>query len=483
MPELRSGEKDKGNPARVAGVASTGARRDTRKGRVEGTSTSSAKSSTKPPPGNRQGRETKEVQRARQNEKALQALKARQSGADTSEEPSRDGDHLKAANALMTRLQARVRRSPQRATRTRLTLRSRLAATIGIPALAGSVSDKDLMIFTRQFATMINSGLPLIQSLAIQCLQAPNPFFRQQLAVIKARVQAGATLAGAMRRFPRTFDPLYINLVAAGEMGGVLDEVLLRLAVHIEKAAKLKRQIKAAMVYPSAVIVVAVTVVILLLLKVVPVFERMFQGVGTEIPGPTQLIIDISNFIKTNFLLIGLVVAGMVVAFTSIYKTRIGRRAIDGFLLLIPIVGDILVQIEVARFARTLTTMLTSGVSIIDSLEVCVRATGNVRIRRTLAKARRGVTEGKMLGKQLLNSKTIPPLVCHMISVGEATGALDTMLSKLADFYENEVESSVGTLVSLIEPALMVFLGLVVGGLLIAMYMPIFIMSSAIGHV
>ncbi len=385
------------------------------------------------------------------------------------------------AYALMRRLKAQPKKAARPLKAAAVSPLRRLASRVDIPFISRTVSDKDLMVFTRQFATMINAGLPLVQSLGIQCLQVPNPLFREQLTAVKERVQSGSTLAGALKRFPKTFDPLYVNLIAAGEMGGVLDEVLLRLAVHIEKSSQLKRQIKAALVYPAAVVVVAISVLVLLLLKVVPVFQRMFLGVGTEIPTPTQVIIDLSAFIKTNFLGISVVLAGTVVLFIAFYNIAFGRKVIDRVMLKAPVLGDIVVKIEVARFARTLNTMLASGVSIIDSLEVCARSSVNLHVRRAIAAAVKGVTEGKMLGRQLASAKIIPGLVCQMITVGEATGALDSMLAKLADFYESEVETAVGAMVSLIEPALMVFLGLMVGGLLIAMYMPIFVMAGAVG--
>ncbi len=453
--------------------------------------------------GSGRGRTARRVHQARQLERARKAAIARRNeavrrGAPVPRRPlppkpsevaaggaaaTAEMARRQKAEALMRRLKAQPRRTGTPIKAAAVSPLRRLISRVDIPFVTRTVSDRDLMVFTRQFATMINAGLPLVQSLAIQCLQVPNPLFREQLTVVKERVQSGSTLAGALKKFPKTFDPLYVNLIAAGEMGGVLDEILLRLAVHIEKSSQLKRQVKAALVYPAAIVTVAISVLILLLLKVVPVFQRMFLGVGTEIPAPTQAIIDLSYFVKTNFLGISVVILGLIVLFIAFYNISFGRTLIDRMMLKAPVLGDIVTKIEVARFARTLNTMLASGVSIIDALEVSARAATNIHVRRAIASAMKGVTEGKMLGRRLAGSKIIPGLVCQMITVGEATGALDTMLAKLADFYEGEVETAVGALVSLIEPALMIFLGLVVGGLLIAMYMPIFIMAGAVGGV
>lgn len=352
---------------------------------------------------------------------------------------------------------------------------------IKLPQLGSGVTEKDLVVFTRQFATMIDSGLPLVQCLDIQCNQAPNLVFREQLKVIKETVEGGTTFADALKKYPKTFDTLYVNLVAAGEVGGILDTILNRLAAYIEKAAKLKKQVKSAMVYPVSILVIAIGVVSVLLLKVVPVFEKMFADFGGSLPGITQLVIDMSNWMQANFILIFGLIAGAIFGGSYAYSTTKGRVIIDTILFKAPVFGDVIMKVAVARFCRTLGTMISSGVPILDALDICSRTSGNKVVEHAIIKAKDSISEGKTISEPLVESKVFPAMVCQMISVGEATGALDTMLSKIADFYDDEVDSAVGAMTSLIEPALMAFLGVTIGGLVIAMYLPIFTMATAVG--
>jgi len=350
-----------------------------------------------------------------------------------------------------------------------------------LPNFGGSVTEKDLVIFTRQFATMIDSGLPLVQCLDIQCTQAPNLSFRSQLKTIKETVEGGSTFAEALKKFPRTFDTLYVNLVAAGEVGGILDTILNRLAAYIEKAAKLKKQVKSAMVYPAAICVIAGGVVSLLLLKVVPVFEKMFSDMGGSLPAPTQIVIEMSNWLQHNIIYIAVALVAAAVGFVQFYRNDKGRYVVDTLAIRAPVFGDIITKVSVARFCRTLGTMISSGVPILDALDICSRTAGNKVVENAIMKARESISEGKSISEPLQESKVFPDMVCQMISVGEATGALDNMLTKIADFYDDEVDASVGAMTSLIEPAMMAFLGVVIGGLVIAMYMPIFSMAGAVG--
>jgi len=352
---------------------------------------------------------------------------------------------------------------------------------IKMPAfLEPKVGTKDLVIFTRQFATMIDSGLPLVQCLDIQSKQAPNPSFRKQLVVIKESVESGSTFADALGKFPGTFDDLFRNMVAAGEVGGILDTILNRLAQYLEKADKLKRQIKGAMMYPVIVMLVSLGVISLLLLKVVPTFEEMFAEFGQALPAPTQFVIDLSKWLQANFLfiIVGIVVIGF--SFRQFYRTKRGEVIVDGILLKLPVMGDLLVKTAVARFCRTLGTMIASGVPILEALDICGRTAGNKVIENAVLGVRSAISEGRTIAEPLSESGVFPEMVCQMISVGEATGALDVMLGKVADFYEEEVDQAVENMTSMMEPIIIVFLGGIIGGLVIAMYMPIFSMASGI---
>jgi type IV pilus assembly protein PilC len=347
--------------------------------------------------------------------------------------------------------------------------------------LKPSIGNKDLVIFTRQFATMIDSGLPLVQCLDIQSKQAPNPTLREQLVEIKAAVESGTTFADALKKFPETFDPLFRNLVAAGEIGGILDTILNRLASFLEKNEKLKRKVKGAMTYPIAVMGVGFLVVLVLLLKVVPTFEAMFLEFGGSLPAPTQFVVDLSYFMQHNWYFIIGGIIGTVFGMRFAYKRPRGRQMLDAVLLKLPVFGDLLRKVAVARFCRTLGTMVSSGVPILDGLEICAKTAGNSIIEAAVLQARTSISEGRTIAEPIAEAKVFPEMVCQMISVGENTGALDIMLVKIADFYDDEVDQAVENLTSLLEPMIMVFLGVVVGGFVIAMYLPIFTMAQSIG--
>jgi type IV pilus assembly protein PilC len=342
------------------------------------------------------------------------------------------------------------------------------------------VTNKDLVIFVRQFATMIDSGLPLVQCLEIQAAQAQNPTLREELSVIKDAVESGSTFADALKKYPETFDELFQNLVAAGEIGGILDTILNRLAAFLEKADKLRRQIKGAMSYPIIVVCVAGVVIALLLIKVVPTFEKMFSEFGGALPAPTQIVINLSDFMLANGVYI---FGGMIGSFWGLKafrKTERGTYVIDYIILKLPIFGDLLIKVAVARFCRTLGTMVSSGVPILEGLDICSRTAGNKIIENAVQGAKEAISEGRDIATPLAESKVFPAMVTQMISVGESTGALDIMLNKIADFYEDEVDQAVENLTSMMEPLIMAFLGVVVGGFVIAMYMPIFSMASNI---
>ncbi|WP_373044935.1 type II secretion system F family protein [Vulgatibacter sp.] len=350
---------------------------------------------------------------------------------------------------------------------------------IKIPGIGGPTK-KDLVIFTRQFSTMIDAGLPIVQALDILANQMDNLEFRAVLKDVKERVETGSTFADSLSHHPKVFDTLYVQLVRAGELGGILDTILNRLAVYIEKAEKLKSKVKGAMVYPSIVLIVAVGCVAILLLYVTPVFEKMFKDFGGTMPGPTQIVIDMSHFLQDTILYIvgGIVV--FAVALARALRTEKGKEAFDRFILQVPVIGNVLRKVAVARFTRTLGTMLSSGVPILDSLEVTARTAGNFVVEKAVRYTRDRISEGKTIAVPLAETNVFPPMVVQMIGVGEATGAMDAMLNKIADFYDEEVDAAVAALTAMIEPFLMVFLGGIVGFFLIAMYMPIFTMAEGI---
>jgi type IV pilus assembly protein PilC len=343
------------------------------------------------------------------------------------------------------------------------------------------VREKEIVVFTRQFATMIDAGLPLVQCLEILSSQQDNAFFKEVLLKVKGDVEAGSTFADALRKHPRVYNDLYCNLVAAGEAGGILDTILNRLAVYIEKSMNLKKKVKGAMVYPSAVMAVAILVVSSLLLFVIPVFQKMFADMGGTLPSFTQLVINISDILRTYWWAFGLFFVGFFFSFRSYYRTEKGREKVDDYLLKFPVLGTLIKKVAIAKFTRTLSTMLSSGVPILEGLEIVARTSGNKTVEKAIMKTRASIGEGKTIAEPLGASGIFPPMVVQMISVGESTGALDSMLSKIADFYDDEVDSAVAALTSLLEPILMVFLGTTIGALVIAMYLPIFKMAAVLG--
>ncbi len=351
-------------------------------------------------------------------------------------------------------------------------------------SFGSGLTDKDLVVFTRQFGTMINAGLPLVQCLEILSTQSENKVLRETVGDVKSQVEAGSTFSDALRRHPKVFDDLYVNLVHAGEVGGLLDTILTRLAVYIEKAMKLKGQIKSAMVYPTTIMGVAVVVIVVLMLFVIPIFAKMFLELSSgkmALPGPTQIVINCSDFFIGYWWVILGVIAGSIFGFKKYYATVQGRMVIDRLFLRLPVVGDLIRKASVAKFTRTLGTLLASGVPLLDGLTICAKTAGNKVIEETLFNARISISGGKTIADPLAASGVFPKMVTHMIAVGESTGALDAMLGKIADFYEDEVDQAVASLTALLEPAMMVFLGIVIGFIVIAMYLPIFKMASAIG--
>ncbi len=344
-----------------------------------------------------------------------------------------------------------------------------------LPTFQSGVNAKDLAVFTRQFSVMIDAGLPLVQCLEILAGQQENKTFETVLTATRASVEGGTTLSGAMRQHEKVFDALYVNLVEAGEAGGILDTILQRLASYIEKNVKLKRAVKSALVYPVAVLLVAGGVITLLLWKVVPIFATLFLGLGVDLPLPTRIVIGLSNFIGSIFgLLILVFFVGVVVAIKLWYATENGRFILDGVLLKMPLVGILLRKICVARFTRTLGTLISSGVPILEGLDITARTAGNAVIEKALLQVRKSVEQGKNLADPLKETDVFPGMVTQMIGVGEQTGAMDAMLQKIADFYEEEVDAAVKDLLAALEPAMIVFLGVVVGGIVISMYLPLF---------
>jgi type IV pilus assembly protein PilC len=348
-------------------------------------------------------------------------------------------------------------------------------ATAKLTARLGrKVKDRDLAIYTRQFSTMIDAGLPLVQCLNVLAEQSDSKTLRQATNHVARTVEAGSTLADALRRHPRTFDDLYTNLVAVGEAGGILDVILQRLATYIEKAAALRRKVKSAMIYPASIIGVAFLVVIFMLTFVIPTFSQMFKGLGADLPLPTQVVVWLSDFVRSYILFIIAAVAGCLYGVRSYYRTDNGRATIDALLLRLPVFGLLIRKVAVARFTRTLGTLVASGVPILDGLRITAKTAGNVVVEKAVLQCRAAVTAGKTLAEPLRASGVFPPMVTQMISVGEQTGSLDAMLSKIADFYDDEVDTTVNALTALLEPMMIVVLGVMVGGLVVAMYLPIF---------
>lgn len=343
------------------------------------------------------------------------------------------------------------------------------------------ITAKDVVIFTRQFSTMIDAGLPLVQGLTILAEQTENKTFQNVLKRVTKDVEGGSSLAEALKKHPKVFDALYVNLVAAGEIGGILDTILQRLAAYIEKAEKLKTRIKGAMTYPIIVVAIAVLVIAVILIFVIPVFQEMFSSFGKALPVPTQIVVNMSDFLKGNihYVIVGFIV--FVFAFKKYRNTKKGRKQTDALALKLPVFGNLLKKSAVARFTRTLGTMISSGVPILDALEIVAKTSGNVVLEEIIYEVRSSIAEGQTIAEPLSEADIFPRMVVQMISVGEATGALDTMLNKIADFYDDEVDAAVEALTSMLEPLLMVFLGGAIGGLVIAMYLPIFQMAAAMG--
>jgi type IV pilus assembly protein PilC len=356
------------------------------------------------------------------------------------------------------------------------------AKDITFPGFGGKVVEKDIVVFTRQFATMIDAGLPLVQCLEILASQQENKLFKKTLTDIRQSVEGGSTFAAALKQHPKVFTSLYANMVEAGEAGGILDTILNRLAQYMEKAMALKKKVKSAMVYPSTIVSVAVVVVIFLLVFVIPTFKSMFEGFGATLPLPTQIVLELSRIVRTYFLYGVAAIVGAIVALKWWYGTTNGRWAVDSFLLKTPIFGILIRKVAVAKFTRTLGTLISSGVAILDGLDITARTAGNKVVEAAVYKTRASISEGKTIAEPLKDSGVFPPMVVQMIAVGEQTGALDAMLSKIADFYDDEVDSAVTNLTSLLEPMLMVFLGVVIGGVVIAMYLPIFKLVSVVGR-
>lgn len=343
------------------------------------------------------------------------------------------------------------------------------------------VKERDIILFARQFSTMIDAGLPIIQCLDILYSQQENATFKKILKSIKESVEGGATLAESLKKFPKQFDDLFVNMIAAGEAGGILDVILRRLSTYMEKAARLKAKVKGAMTYPIVTLAIALIVLIVILVFVIPVFQEMFADFGSQLPAFTQMVIDVSNFTKAYFpYLIGAVIF-FFFAFRKVYKTERGREVFDELILKLPVIGMLLRKVAVSKFTRTMGTMLASGVAILEALDIVAKTAGNKTIEKAIYTVKSDISEGRTMADPLQESGVFPAMVCQMIAVGESTGALDAMLEKIATFYDEEVDQAVENLTALIEPFMLVFLGVTIGGLVIAMYLPIFKMAGAIG--
>jgi type IV pilus assembly protein PilC len=371
--------------------------------------------------------------------------------------------HLRQQNVIPTKITAKGK-----------------ALEINLP-FGKKVAQRAIAIFTRQLATMIDAGLPLVQSLEILSSQQDSKAFKTILREIREDVEGGSTFAGALKKHPATFNELYTNLVVAGEEGGILDNILTRLANYIEKAEALKKKVKSALVYPSTIVGVAVIVVMILMIFVIPVFEQMFRSAGQNLPLPTLIVLTMSKFVKAYIVFIIPAMFILLFLFRRYYKTNNGKAVIDHLILKAPVFGPLFQKIAVARFSRTLGTLVSSGVPILDGLNIVSKTAGNRTIELAILNARSSIREGETIAEPLNRCNVFPPMVIQMISVGESTGALDSMLSKIADFYEEEVDVAVANLTSLLEPFLMIFLGVVIGGVVISMYLPIFQMASAVG--
>jgi type IV pilus assembly protein PilC len=383
----------------------------------------------------------------------------------------RIGDTMDAVVAALRREQIQVTKIQPAQAKGGAAAAARTLKARGVPA-------KNIAVFTRQFSVMIDAGLPLVQCLDILGNQEEHKYFAQVILATRSDVESGMSLADAMKRHPKVFDALFCNMIAAGEAGGILDTILKRLATYIEKAVKLKAQVQSAMIYPIAVIVIAAVVIGVILWKVIPTFAALFAGLGAELPLPTRVVIALSNNLVRFFPFLIVVGVAGTWGFRSYYGTEKGRRVVDGLLLKLPIFGTIFRKIAVARFCRTLSTLMASGVPILDGLDITAKTSGNAIIEDAIQTTRKSIERGETIAAPLKETNVFPGMVCQMISVGEATGALDTMLSKIADFYEEEVDVAVDGLLTLMEPLMIAFLGGAVGGIVIAMYMPIFDLIS-----
>jgi len=350
-----------------------------------------------------------------------------------------------------------------------------------LPGFGGGVSEKDIVIFTRQFATMIDAGLPLVQCLDILATQAENPTFRKVLHQVKTDVEEGATYADALAKHPKVFNTLYVNMVAAGEAGGILDVILNRLAAYIEKAMALKRRVKSAMTYPAVVMTIAIGIIGVIMVFVIPSFAKMFGSFGATLPLPTRMVVGLSNFMVHNILFILAGIAGFIWAFKVWYSTYPGKKLVHRTLLRAPIFGVLIRKVSVSKFSRTMSTLMSSGVPIIAGLEIVAKTAGNVVVEEAINDVAESLSQGKTIAEPLAATGVFPPMVVQMIGVGEKTGALDAMLSKIADFYDEEVDAAVNALTSMLEPLLMVFLGGSIGFIIVAMYLPIFKVASVVG--
>ena len=381
--------------------------------------------------------------------------------------------------ASKTELQTLLRR--QQITPTKM---SEKGKEFNLPTFGGGVTAKELAVFTRQFSVMIDAGLPLVQCLEILAGQQENKLFQKVLTGTRGAVEGGSTLSAAMKQYPKVFDPLYSNMVEAGETGGILDTILQRLSTYIEKNVKLKAAVKSALIYPIGVLSIAAGVIILLLWKVVPIFATLFAGLGVDLPLPTKIVIALSNFVGSIFGLLILVGIGAAVFGLKVwYGTPQGRYALDSLILKLPVLGILMRKIAVARFTRTLGTLISSGVPILEGLDITAKTSGNAVVEKALFQVRKSLEEGKSLTEPLKESAVFPGMVTQMISVGEQTGAMDAMLQKIADFYEDEVDAAVKDLLTALEPIMIVFLGLVVGGVVISMYLPLFsLIGKLSGH-
>ncbi|MCP4446937.1 MAG: type II secretion system F family protein [Myxococcales bacterium] len=391
---------------------------------------------------------------------------------------SRDGEMLNGTYDASNKDEVLTRLRAENITPRKVSKKSRdISFSIGT-----GVTHQDLLIFTRQLATMIDAGLPLVQCLDILGSQSENKNFAKVLVGVKEHVETGATFSESLRKYPKVFDELYVNLIAAGEVGGILDTILTRLCEYIEKSVKLKRQVKSAMVYPVSILFIAMGVLAVMLGKVIPVFEEMYEEFkGATLPKPTQVVIGISNSFTSNWYIYFGSLIGFFIVMGIILRNPTGRKAFDAFILKVPVIGSVLRKITVARFTQTLGTLLASGVPILDSLDICARTSGNKTVEAAIYHAREKISEGKDLASPLMETGVFPSMVVQMIGVGEQTGAMDQMLQKIAQFYEEEVDVAVAAMTSLMEPIMMVFLGGLVGGLIVAMYLPVFELAGNIG--